>query len=163
MRLIMKKKLAVVAALASISTLIACSKPMDTVEKTTKSTTTSPQGTVETTSQATTTSPQGTVETTAATKQVGSTLEGKTETSRTTDEGTVKTNIETFVGTVTVYEAGKKIEVLTGENTRHTVELDGKDVVSNIAGPVMVGARVRLVEEKTDRGTRVSVTPEGRT
>jgi hypothetical protein len=134
-------------AAAAIAALTACGKPADTVEKKT---------------QVTTTSPQGKVETKEETKQVGSTLEIKTETKSKTDEGTVKTNVQTFVGTVTVYEAGKKIEVLTGENTRHSIELDGKNVQVSIVGPVAVGARVRLVEEKGDRGTRVSVTVEGR-
>ncbi len=141
------RKLVPLIAVAAIAALTACSKPADTVEKKTEVTTTSPKGKVETKEE---------------TKQVGSTLEIKTETKSKTDEGTVKTNVQTFVGTVTVYEAGKKIEVLTGENTRHTIEFDGKNVQVSVVGPVAVGARVRLVEEKGDRGTRVSVTVEGR-
>ena len=132
-------------AVAVVAVLAACGKPADTTE---------------TKTQATTTSPEGTTETTQQTTQVGNTMEATTETKSKTDEGTVKTNVETFVGTVTVYEAGKKIEVLTGENTRHSVALDAKDVVVSIDGPVAVGAKVKLVEEKGDRGGRVSVTVE---
>lgn len=134
-------------ALAAIAALTACSKPAGTVERKTESTTTSSQGTVETKQES---------------KQVGSTLEAKTETKSKTDEGTVKSNVETFVGTVTVYEAGKKIEVLTGENTRHAFALDAKDVQISVAGPVAVGSHVRIVSEKGDRGTRVSVTVEAK-
>jgi hypothetical protein len=59
---------------------------------------------------------------------------------------------------VTVYQAGKKIEVLTGEKTRHAVSLDAKDLQVSVMGAVAVGAKVRLVEEKGDFGTRVGVT-----
>ena len=132
-------------AAAAIAALTACGKPAEKVE---------------TKSQTTSTSPQGQVETKKETTQVGTTLEGKTETTSKTDQGTVKTNVQTIVGTVTVYEAGKKIEVLTGEKTRHTFALDGKDVVVSIDGPIAVGTHVRLVEEKGDRGSRLSVTVE---
>lgn len=141
------KSLTVIAALSALATLTACGKPADKVE---------------TKSQTTTTTSQGTLETKKETKEVGATLEGKTETTSKTAEGTFKTNVQTFDGTVTVYEAGKKIEVLTGENTRHTAALDGKDVQVSVVGPIAVGTHVRLVEEKGDRGTRVSVTAEGK-
>ena len=134
-------------AAAAIAALTACGKAAEKVE---------------TKSQTTTTSPQGQVETKKETTQVGTTLEGKTETTSKTDQGTVKTNVQTFVGTVSVYEPGKKIEVLTGEKTRHAFALDAKDVVVSVDGPIAVGARVRLVEEKGDRGSRVSVTVEGK-
>ncbi len=134
-------------ALAAAAVLTACSKPADTIERKSDSTITSPQGSVETKQES---------------KQVGNTLEVKTETKSKTDDGTLKSNVQTFVGTVTVYEAGKTIEVLTGESTRHTVALDGKDVVVSVVGPVAVGSRVRLVEEKGDRGTRVSINLEAK-
>jgi hypothetical protein len=59
---------------------------------------------------------------------------------------------------VTVYEAGKKIEILTGDNKRHTIDLGAKGVQVNVVGPVAVGAQVQLVQDKGDQGTRVSVT-----
>jgi hypothetical protein len=74
------------------------------------------------------------------------------------DKGAAKTNVETLVGTVTVYQAGKKIEILTGDNTRHTIGLSGKNLQVSVVGPVAVGAQVQLVQEKGDQGTRVSVT-----
>ena len=72
--------------------------------------------------------------------------------------GAVRANVETLVGTVTVYQAGKKIEILTGDNTRHTIDLSGKNVQVSVVGPVAVGAQVQLVQEKGDQSTRVSVT-----
>ena len=39
--------------------------------------------------------------------------------------------------------------------------IDGKDVVVSVDGPIAVGTHVRLVEEKGDRGSRLSVTAEG--
>lgn len=140
-----KKWIAAIAALAALAAFTACNKPADTTESKTETTTTSPDGTVKTTEE---------------TKQVGTTTEGKTETTSKTDQGTVNTNAETFVGTVTVYKAGKTIEVLTGENTRHTVALDRKDVPVSVSGPIAVGSRVTLVEEKGDQGSRVSIMVE---
>ena len=92
------------------------------------------------------------------TKQVGNTQEAKTGPKNKADKGAAKTNVETFVGTVTAYQAGKKIEILTGDNTRHTIDLSGKNVQISIVGPVAVGAQVQLVQEKGDQSTRVSVT-----
>jgi hypothetical protein len=134
------------AAVAAIAALTACNQPADTTV---------------TKSAAATTSPQGKVETSQESKQVGNTLEAKTETKSTTDQGTVKANVQTFIGTVTVYEPGKTIEVLTGENSRHGVDLAAKETIVTVVGPVAVGAHVRLVETKGDRGTKVDVTVEG--
>ena len=66
-------------------------------------------GTVERKSESTTKTAQGEVKTTQESKQVGNTLEAKTETKTDTGEGTVKGKVETYVGTVTIFEPGKKI------------------------------------------------------
>lgn len=111
-------------------------------------------GAVERKSESTTKTAQGEVKTTQESKQVGSTLEAKTETKTDTGAGTVKGKVETYVGTVTIYEPGKKIEVMTGEKKTHTFALDAKDTALSIDKGVVVGSRVRLTEQTGDDKTR---------
>jgi hypothetical protein len=119
-------------------------------------------GTVERKSESTTQTTQGEVKTTQESKQVGTTLEAKTETKADTGAGTVKGKIETYVGTVTIYQPGKKIEVMTGEKKTHSVALDAKDTALAIDPGVVVGSRVRLTEQTgDDKVRRVTVKIEG--
>lgn len=119
-------------------------------------------GTVERKSESTTQTAQGEVKTTTESKQVGNTLEVKTETKTETGDGTVKGKVETFVGTVTHYEPGKKIEVMTAEKKTHTVALDAKNTAVAIDATVAVGSRVRLTEQTgDDKARRVTVKIEG--
>ena len=119
-------------------------------------------GTVERKSESTTQTAQGEVKTTQESKQVGNTLEAKTETKTDTAAGTVKGKVETFVGTVTIYEPGKKIEVMTGDKKTHSVALDARDTALAIDATVAVGSRVRLTEQTGDDKTRrVTVKIEG--
>jgi len=115
-------------------------------------------GTVEKKTESTTQTSGGTVQTTTETKQVGTTLEAKTETKADTASGTVKAKTETIVGTVTVYAAGKKIEVMTGEKKMHTFSLDEKDVAYSVDPTVAVGSRVTVIDETgTDKVRRITV------
>jgi hypothetical protein len=98
--------------------------------------------------QTTTTTAQGTTERKTEATQVGSTLEMKTETKTDTGNGTVKGTADTYVGTVTKYEPGKTIEVMTGAKDSHSFSLDGKNVTSNVDPGVRVGSKVRLVDQK---------------
>lgn len=119
-------------------------------------------GTVEKKSESTTQTAQGEVQTTRETKQVGNTLEAKSETKADTPEGTVKAKAETYVGTVTSYTPGKKIEIMTGEKKTHSFDLDEKNVVASVDGGIAIGSRVRLVEEKgANNAHRITVTREG--
>lgn len=119
-------------------------------------------GAVERKSESTTQTSQGEVKTTQESKQVGNTLEAKTETKTDTGNGTVTGKVETYVGTVTIYEPGKKIEVMTGEKKTHSVTLDAKDTALAIDPGVAVGSRVRLTEQTGDDKTRrVTVKIEG--
>jgi hypothetical protein len=119
-------------------------------------------GTVERKSESTTQTSQGEVKTTQESKQVGNTLEAKTETKTDTGAGTVKGKVETYVGTVTIYEPGKKIEVMTGEKKTHTFALDTRDTAVAIDASVAVGSRVRLTEQTgDDKVRRVTVKIEG--
>lgn len=119
----------------------------------------SPDTTVKKTESTTQTS-GGTVQTTTESKQVGTTLEAKTEIKADTSSGTVKAKTETTVGTVTVYTAGKKIEVMTGEKKMHTFSLDEKDVAYSVDPTVAVGKRVTVIDETgTDKVRRITVKP----
>lgn len=119
-------------------------------------------GTVEKKSESTTQTAAGEVKTTEESTQAGKTLEAKTETKAETAEGTVKGRTETWVGTVTAYEPGKKIEVMTAEKKTHDVSLDDKDATVVVDAGVSVGSRVRLTEQTgDDKARRVTVKLEG--
>lgn len=132
---------------AALSTVVACSKAPGTEERKTETTTQTSQGEVKTTSQST---------------QAGNTLEAKTETKADTANGTVKTTAETVVGTVTAFEAGKKIEVMTAEKKTRSFNLDAKDTAASIDPGVAVGSRVRVTEQTgDDKARRLTVKLEG--
>ena len=121
----------------------ACGPKADTIEKKSESTTQTSEGTVKTTSEST---------------QVGTTLAATSETKVDTPSGTVSSKTETIIGTVTVFEAGKKLEVLTGEKKMHSYSLDNKDIVFSIEGSPAVGKHVTVVDQTgDDKIHRVSV------
>jgi hypothetical protein len=63
---------------------------------------------------------------------------------------------------VTSYAPGKKIEVLTGDKRSHSFNLEEKGVQASVNGPVAVGSRVTLVDEKGDKTPhRITVNVEG--
>lgn len=137
------RQLAFLASAALLAVAAACSQPPGTVEKKSESTTQTSSGEVKTTSE---------------TKQVGATLEAKSETKADTPSGTVASKTETFVGTVTVFNPGKKIEVMTGEKKMHGFDLDEKDLVTAIEGGVAVGTRVTVTDETgADKVRRITV------
>ena len=113
----------------------ACGPKADTIEKKSESTTQTSEGTVKTTNEST---------------QVGTTLEAKEETKVDTASGTVSSTTETVVGTVTVFEPGKKLEVMTGDKKMHNYSLDDKDIVFSLESPIAVGKRVTVVEQTGD-------------
>jgi hypothetical protein len=104
----------------------------------------------ETKLETTTTTSEGVTKKTTEATQVGTTLEMKTTTKTDTGKGTVNGTSETFVGTVTKYEPGKHIEVMTGEKDNHSFDLDAKDTTANVDAGVTVGSKVRLVDQKGD-------------
>ena len=113
----------------------ACGPKADTIEKKSESTTQTSEGTVKTTNEST---------------QVGTTLEAKEETKVDTASGTVSSTTETVVGTVTVFEPGKKLEVMTGDKKMHNYALDDKDIVFSLDSPMAVGRRVTVTEQTGD-------------
>jgi hypothetical protein len=132
---------------AVLATAVACSKAPGTEERKTETTTQTSQGEVKTSSQST---------------QAGSTLEAKTETKADTANGTVKTAAEVVVGTVTVYEPGKKIEVMTADKKTSSFALDAKDTVASVDLGVVVGSRVKVTDQTGDnKSRRVTVKLEG--
>ena len=139
--------LSALAATGFLISALACSKEPGAVERKSESTTQTAQGEVKTTQES---------------KQIGNTLEAKTETKTDTGAGTIKGKVETYVGTVTLYEPGKKIEIMTGEKKTHTFALDAKDTAAAIDAAVAVGSHVRLTEQTgDDKARRVTVKIEG--
>ncbi len=107
-------------------------------------------GTVEKKSESTTQTSEGTVKTTSESTQVGTTLEAKSETTVDTPSGTVSSTTETVVGTVTAFTPGKRLEVMTGDKTMHSYDLEDKDVVFTFEGSAAVGMHVTVVRETGD-------------
>ncbi|MGH9443778.1 MAG: hypothetical protein ACRD16_16055 [Thermoanaerobaculia bacterium] len=85
---------------------------------------------------------------------VGSTLVKETETTTHGAEGTGKNDTTTYLGTVSAYAPGRSIDVMTGENDHHHVDLTGKDTTVNVDPSVTVGNKVRLIETKDGHGHR---------
>jgi hypothetical protein len=98
--------------------------------------------------------PTTTTKTTTETKQVGSTSESTTKTTTETPHGDSTATTNSYVGTVTEFTAGKSIQVMTGDQDKHSFDLDDKDVVAAVDSRVAVGSKVRLVEDKGDNGSR---------
>lgn len=137
------RKLAFLAPTVLLAVVTACSQSPDTVEKKTESTTQSAGETVKTTSES---------------KQVGATLQATSETKADTPSGTVTSKVEMVVGTVTVFTAGKKLEVMTGEKKTHGFDLDDKNVAYSVDSAVMVGKHVTVTDETgTDKVRRITV------
>jgi hypothetical protein len=93
------------------------------------------------------------------TKRVGSTEQSATTTKVDSPAGDTKTVTKSFVGTVTKFDPGRSIEVMTGEKETHSFDLDEKDEVISIDPRIAVGSKVQLVEEKPAGGIhKITVT-----
>jgi len=88
------------------------------------------------------------------TKQVGTTEESKAVTTVATSEGDTTAVVNSYLGTVTVFEPGKRIEVMTGNKELHSFLLEGKYELVSIESVTAVGSKVRLVESKGPQGQR---------
>jgi hypothetical protein len=132
---------------AALTTLIACSKAPGTVERKSETTVQTSAGEVKTSSEST---------------RDGANLDAKTETKTETADGTIKAQHDTVVGTVTAFEVGKKIEVMTADKKSRSFRLDAKDTAASIDAGVNVGSRVRVTEQTgDDKARRVTVKLEG--
>lgn len=109
---------------------------------------------LEVKSEATETVPGGKRVTNTESTQVGSTLVKETETTESGSAGSGKTDVNTYVGTVVSYTAGRSIEVLTGESDHHRVDLTGKDTSVDADPAIAIGNKVRLVESHDPQGRR---------
>lgn len=108
---------------------------------------------VENKSETKSTNPDGSrATTTTESKQVGSTLAATTETKESGQGRNEKTKVETVIGTVTEYTAGKKLVILTGDGKKHDWDLDDKKTTSSVNPRVTVGSKVRLDSTRDDSG-----------
>ncbi|HEY6050758.1 MAG TPA: hypothetical protein VIZ58_05870 [Thermoanaerobaculia bacterium] len=109
---------------------------------------------VETKAETKSTNPDGSKTTTSTeTKQIGSTVASTTETNVGGPNGG-KIEDETVIGTVTDFNPGKRIVVLTGDGARHSYDLDQKDTSASVDRAVTVGTKVRLDTTKASDGRR---------
>jgi hypothetical protein len=99
--------------------------------------------------------PQGTQVTETTTEQVGSTMASTTETKLKTPDSTIESKVETVLGTVSEYKAGEKIEIITGDNDKHSFDLDDAKVIYSIDPAIVVGSKVKLDQRTNDKGEKV--------
>ena len=99
--------------------------------------------------------PEGTKVTQSSTEKVGDTVNSTTATTIKTPDGSVDSKSQTVLGTVTAYTAGKKIEVMTGDNDKHSFDLDDAKVRVTVGAGVVVGAKVKLTQNTDDGGNKV--------
>ncbi|MEO8503454.1 MAG: hypothetical protein ABI609_06110 [Acidobacteriota bacterium] len=99
--------------------------------------------------------PEGTKVTQSATEKVGDTVNSTTSTTIKTPDGSVDSKSQTVLGTVTEYTAGKKIEVMTGDNDKHSFDLDDAKVRATIDAGVAIGSKVKLIQNTDDSGNKV--------
>jgi hypothetical protein len=109
---------------------------------------------LEVESRATETVPGGRRVTKTDSTQVGSTLVKETETTASGAAGSGKTDVNTYVGTVVSYTAGRSIDVLTGGSDHHRVDLTGKDTTVDADPGIAIGNHVRLVDARDPQGRR---------
>jgi hypothetical protein len=109
----------------------------------------------ETKSQTKSTNPDGSrTTTTTESKQVGSTLAATTETKESGEGRKGKMESETVIGTVTEYDPGKKLVILTGDGKKHDFDLADKKTTSSIDSRITVGTKVQLDSTRDDSGNR---------
>jgi hypothetical protein len=114
---------------------------------------------VTTKTESSRTTADGTTTAKTETTQVGSTVETTTQSKTETPQGTVKHTTNTVVGTVTRLTTGKSIEIMTGNKKTHSFDLGEKDVVVNVDPSIAVGSKVQLIEAKGENGShRISIT-----
>ena len=115
---------------------------------------------LEVKSEATETVPGGKTVTKTESTQIGSTLVKETRTTESGSAGSGKRDVDTYVGTVVSYTAGRSIDVLTGESDHHRVDLAAKNVSVDADPGIAIGNKVRLVEDHDTQGRRhVTITP----
>ncbi len=141
-----KTLLAGIAGAAFLAGAAACSKSPGTEERKTETTTQTSSGEVKTTTESTTS---------------GAAMEANTTTkaeNAAPGGGTMKTDVDTVVGTVTAYDPGKKIEVVTAEKKSRSFRLDANDTRASVDPGVAVGSRVKVTESKgTEKARQVTV------
>jgi hypothetical protein len=116
---------------------------------------------VDSESKTKSTSAAGSQEVKTSTEKVGDTQVSEQQVKTKNDAGTTKNESDTIVGTVSEYKAGEKIVVTTGDNDKHSFDLDDKDLVATVASDVTVGSHVKLVQHKDDNGKKtLTVTSE---
>jgi hypothetical protein len=101
-----------------------------------------------------TTTPDGSATTKTKTEQVGSTSVSTSETQAKGSTGAVKTQDETIVGTVSKFEAAKKLEVITGDNEKHSFDLSSTKVSTRVDPAVVVGSKVTVVQHTDADGNK---------
>ncbi len=145
-----KSLLAGIAGAALLAVAAACSKSPGTEERKTETTTQTSRGEVTTKSESTTSGSMAEASTTTKAENAAP------------DGGTMKTETDTVVGTVTAYDPGKKIEVVTAEKKSRSFRLDANDMTASVDPGVAVGSRVKVTESKgTEKARQLTVKLEG--
>jgi len=100
------------------------------------------------------------VETTTETTKSGDPVKSETEVRQTTPDGKTEMDNETYVGTVTKFKPGEKIEVKAEDGRSHSFDLDEDGATVNVERSVHVGTKVQVVVDKRDdRVQKITIAP----
>jgi hypothetical protein len=133
-------------ALALLVTTGACKRAEDKVVSESETTTTSAEGT-ETTVQ-------------TQTEQTGANVEATTETTTEGKGPDSAAKTSTWTGSVTAHKAGDSIEIMTVDNENKSFDLDDKDWIVTIDSGIVVGNRVRVVQDQSGDRKLLTITLE---
>jgi membrane protein implicated in regulation of membrane protease activity len=112
-------------------------------------------------SETTTTSTEGTETTTETqTEQMGENVQATTETTTEGKGPDTSAKTQTWTGTVTAHKAGDSLEILTVENDKKSFDLDDKDWTVTVDPGIVVGTRVRVVEDQSGDRKILTITRE---
>jgi uncharacterized protein with FMN-binding domain len=100
------------------------------------------------------------VETTTETTKSGDPVKSETEVRQKTPDGKTEMQNETYVGTVTEFKPGSKIEVKAEDGRSHEFDLKEDGAAVHVEPSVQVGTKVQIVVDKRDdRVRKITIAP----
>ena len=100
------------------------------------------------------------VDTTTETTKSGDPVKSETEVKNKTPDGTTEMENETYVGTVTEFKPGSKIEVKAEDGRSHEFDLKEDNAAVSVEPSVQVGSKVQVVvDRRDDRVRKITIAP----
>ena len=97
---------------------------------------------------------------TVTAKDTGEKVQSQTEVKQDTPSGKVVTENESYVGTVTHYKPGRKIEVKSEDGRSHSFNLKERGAVVTVKPSIRIGTKVQVVVDKRENNVRkITIAP----